>query len=192
MMHKIEYIYQRRDFVAVTRALIRRPFWITALKLLLAALIVGHVFIIDAVVGADAEFSLAYLNSYFDFLPLWVFLLFIIGFGDGLAGLVAAFVFKKNASANKSIRVELHENGIHASSEDIRSEIGWKSIVKVIETNGYLFLALSKREALALPKRAFSSEADFAEALRFVGKHVSPQTPMVKHQRFRILPLKTP
>ncbi|GAK71634.1 hypothetical protein RRU01S_19_00390 [Agrobacterium rubi TR3 = NBRC 13261] len=41
----IRYVCMRSDFIAVTRALIRRPFWQTVLKLVLSLIIAGNLFV---------------------------------------------------------------------------------------------------------------------------------------------------
>ncbi|WHA40438.1 YcxB family protein [Agrobacterium larrymoorei] len=189
-MHEIRYIFERRDFVALTRALVRRPFWTTALKFIFASLIAGHVFVVQLMLSTGKRISADYLDFYFKSLPLWFLPLVFTACGDHLAGLLAAYVFKKNASANKEIIIDLQDDVIRARSDDIKSEIGWKSIVRVIETDKYLFLALSKREALTLPKRAFPSDAALADTMQFVREHVSPQTPVVRHSRFRTIDLR--
>ncbi|NTJ41689.1 YcxB family protein [Agrobacterium larrymoorei] len=191
-MCKIKYIYERRDFVALTRALIKRPLWQIALKLFFASLIAGHIFVVGWLVGGTDRLPPDYMSFYFYFSPLLFAPLFFVLFGDYIAGLNAALIFKRNASANKEISFELLEHGFIASSDDIRSELSWASITKVIETDHHLFLAISRREALTLPKRAFASETDFARTMDFVRNHVSPQTPIVKHTRFQIIDVKAP
>lgn len=188
-MRKFSYVFERRDFVALTKAMVRRSVLATVLTLFFAIIIATHIFIFMALKGAESV-PPDYVKLYVNLLPLWFLPLIFTLFGRQLAGLLAAYVFKKNASANKEIVMELQESSILARSEGIRSEVSWTSIVRIIETDRHLFFALSKREALTLPKRAFASEAEFAEALRFVSSHVSPQTPIVKHMPLRTIDLR--
>ncbi|WP_416408390.1 YcxB family protein [Agrobacterium rosae] len=122
--------------------------------------------------------------------PFWFLPLLLVVFSDQLAGLIAVLVFKTRAAANKEIVVTLSDHGVRARSADINSEISWKGIVKAIETQTHLFLALSKREALILPRRGFASDADYAEGVALVRANLIPSSPFVRHEGLRIIDVK--
>lgn len=189
-MREIRYVFEKPDFVALTRALVRPSLLTTVFRLFFAVIIAANPLIVMVLRGAE-NVSPEYLEIYARYLPLWFLPLFFALFGTQVAGLAAAYVFKRNASANKEIVVELQENFILARSEDIRSEVSWKSVVKVIETDRHLLLALSKREALTLPKRAVASEDEIADVMHFVSSHVSPQTPIVKYRGLRTIDMRS-
>lgn len=131
-----------------------------------------------------------YAEIIFRFWAILFLPLLLVIFGDQLAGAIAALVFKTRAAADKEIIVTLSDNGIHARSADIDSNVSWRGITKAIETKTHMFLALSKREALILPRRGFASSADYDEALCLVRKHLDVSAPFVRHEGFRIIDLK--
>jgi hypothetical protein len=48
-------------------------------------------------------------------------------------------------------------------SENVRSEIKWKALKRVIPTGNYLFLYMSQLGAFIIPKRAFASDQDWKQ-----------------------------
>jgi hypothetical protein len=61
--------------------------------------------------------------------------------------------------------VTIDAAGIETVTPEIRSHVAWGGIKRVIDAKDHLFLTVSRREALMLPKRAFTDAADF-ERLR--------------------------
>jgi hypothetical protein len=188
---EIRYICTRSDFIAVTRALIRRPFWQTALKLALLVIIAGNLFVMAWLWPGKEGVPPWYAEIYFRYWPFWFLPLLLTVFSSHLAALMAAMVFKTRAAANQEIVVTLSQDGVTARSADINSAISWGGIVKAIETKTHLFLALSKREALILPRRGFASAADYVEGFRLIGASLKPFAPFVRHEGLRIIDLKS-
>ncbi|NTF06831.1 YcxB family protein [Agrobacterium rubi] len=187
----IRYVCMRSDFIAVTRALIRRPFWRTALTVVLSLIIAGHLFVMAWFWPVKEGVPTWYAELHFRYWPIWFLPLLLTVFSGHLAGLMAAMVFKTRAAANQDIVVTLSRDGVRARSADINSDISWSGIVKAIQTRTHLFLALSKREALILPRRGFASDADYAEAVCLVRAHLKPSAPFVRHEGLRIIDVKT-
>jgi hypothetical protein len=50
----------------------------------------------------------------------------------------------------------------------MEGRISWPSIVRILQTTDYLFLALSRAEMLVVPKRATPSADAFTDLARYV------------------------
>ncbi|MBV6658355.1 MAG: YcxB family protein [Devosiaceae bacterium] len=79
---------------------------------------------------------------------------------------IAAATFKSLSVAGSMVHVQLEDAAIGTQTEnpDTQSTVAWSAIKAVKENQHGLFLALSKREALLLPRRAFAGDADYQAA----------------------------
>ncbi|WP_210258455.1 YcxB family protein [Rhizobium skierniewicense] len=161
------------------------------MKLVLFVIAAGNVVAITWLWPVKDGMPTWFAEIYFRYWPFWFLPLLLTVFSGHLAGLMAATVFKTRAAANQEIVVTLSKDGVTARSADINSDISWGGIVKAIETKTHLFLALSKREALILPRRGFPSAGDYAEGLRRIGASLKPSAPFVRHKGLCIIDLKS-
>jgi hypothetical protein len=89
-------------------------------------------------------------------------------FGEYLGErLMAAWLFPRYSVANKELTLTLDDDGIRSKLGEIEGRVSWRSIVRIIETKDYLFLAVSRAEMLVVPKRALASAEAFAGLARY-------------------------
>jgi hypothetical protein len=71
------------------------------------------------------------------------------------------------------------DDGLEISSSRITSKVSWKAVSKIETAHGRTFLFLAPRLAFIIPRRAFASEAEFAdwtEAVRRAGANAAAGT----------------
>jgi hypothetical protein len=83
-------------------------------------------------------------------------------------GFKAGCSYQRYAIADQEVRLSFEADGLETLLTNFESWVSWHAIEKVIETPDHAFLAISRREALILPRRAFTSEADYRRWLGFV------------------------
>lgn len=177
--HQITYRFERNDFTAMTRAMTRRP-WTRKVAMVAVWFLVVLVFLF-LFRAAALEFLDPFVRTILlDFLPLWVIGILALLFSSHLMGLSAALIFKHNALACQDIDLLLRKSGIESRTSDMRAEFTWGMVKKIIETDSHLFLTLSRREGLILPRRAFASDDAYRAARDFIAHHAGPQVPMSK------------
>jgi hypothetical protein len=174
--HHVTYRFERRDFVAMTRALTRKP-WTWGLAAVALWLVLVLVLVLLLLSGRFEFLEHGIRVVVIDYLPLWVIGAAALLFG---ARLSAAMVFRNIAYANQEIELLVRPSGIESRTKDIQAEIAWTAVKKIIETSTHLILAISKREALIIPRRAFASDDDYQAARGFIVRHVGPQIPLVR------------
>jgi hypothetical protein len=76
-------------------------------------------------------------------------------------------VFKRYASANKHITIEIGDVGIHWTARDLSGQLAWAAIksITVLSDGSAAVAWLGKIEGLLLPTDGFSSPADFGAAI---------------------------
>ncbi|HXV32322.1 MAG TPA: YcxB family protein [Sinorhizobium sp.] len=177
--HHITYRFERRDFAAMTRALTQKPLgWRLAMVAAWVALFLAFLFFFAGSVARFRE-TLVTLPDYAAAILIPVVALL---FGHHIWGLIAASVFKNNALANRDIELSLRQSGIKGGTAAICYEFDWEAVKKIIETRTHLFLALSKREALIIPRRAFASDGEYQAARRFILSQAGTTTSVVIRQ----------
>ena len=88
-------------------------------------------------------------------------------FGHWLSWGISFLYYRQLASAGATITIVLTDDGVDATSNVADTRLPWASVKRVIGNARHTFLAISKREALILPRRAFASDADFDAARRY-------------------------
>ncbi len=167
---EVKFRFERGDFVAMTNAL-SRPTWRWR-WLATVALIALWAIMLYAMAGSVERAWLVVRGAVQGRLPWDLYVVFAVALlfpwlGHLVAPLMAAMVFKRNALANQEVTLSLDRAGIEGGGAGIQSRIAWSSIKRVIETPRHLFFAISKREAVTLPRRAFGSEQDYQAARAF-------------------------
>jgi hypothetical protein len=83
----------------------------------------------------------------------------------------------RNSGFYGQCALSLDEHGIRESKENGESMRKWSAVEKVITTKAHLFVYTSGVEGFVIPRRAFGSESDFEQFVRFVAKqsNVAPQ-----------------
>jgi hypothetical protein len=169
---RIGYRMQRGDYVALCRALQPKPIRRTLIEIAIFA--VMFLALLCAVSGFDWRTfqqglgALVSLNA-----PWWVYLILLFGLVLALShsqwvALVAALNYRRHALADKDVTLSFDGNGVTATSPNLTSEIGWEAFLKLVETPTHAFLAVSRREALIVPRRAFADEDDHLMLMGFI------------------------
>jgi hypothetical protein len=86
---------------------------------------------------------------------------------------LARWVFKRFAMADKPIAVKFTDSKIAWSSEGIQGEFDWAKIIKLVMVRDYLFLFISKMEAIGVSRRAVSSDDAFDSLVTYAKERVN-------------------
>jgi hypothetical protein len=170
-LYSVTYRMERSDFVALNRVLTRRSPSRVAAEL---ALYFGLLLAIVAVNAGSPERIPGLLADIFDF-PTVLYFVPLIFFGPLLLlaipwimGLRAALLYNRNAVADKEVTLHLTAEGIEGGPTELYSRVGWAAVVKLIETPNHLFVQISPREALIIPRRAVPNEDVYNNLKGFV------------------------
>lgn len=172
---QITYTMTPRDYAAMGRALTRRSWRYSAIALTLWLLCVWCI----AAWLTGIFNPLAMIRSLFQSrLSLWAVAVLGMGvlvtfFSHWLSWTFSFLCYKQIASANTTITMGLTDEAIETSSSVADSTLPWTAVKRVIREIDYLFLPISKRESLILPRRSFASDAEFDEACQYVVERVS-------------------
>jgi YcxB-like protein len=90
--------------------------------------------------------------------------------------LMASWMFPRYSVADKDVTLRFGEQDLRSRVGGNEGRVSWRSIVRVLETEDGLFLALSGAELIAVPKRALPSAAAFADLARQVRAKVDAST----------------
>lgn len=170
----VTYRFERGDFVAMTHALTRTSWrWRLAATAVLIALVVIALYVMAGTIDRTWLALRAVLEGR---LPVDTYVVLVIAvlfawFGHLAGPLAAAMIFKRNALANQEVSLTLDAVGIEGSGGGVQTRIAWASVKRLIETRRHLFFAISKREAVMLPRRAFRSEQDYQAVRAFALQH---------------------
>jgi YcxB-like protein len=86
--------------------------------------------------------------------------------------LLARWMFPRYSIADKDVTLELDEQDIRSKAGGNEGRVSWRSIVRIIETEDGLYLALSRAELIAIPRRALPSADAFADLARQIREQV--------------------
>lgn len=162
---------ERADFVAMSAALSRPA------PTRLAFEIAGYLAIVALVGLALAGSADAYariladafsLPLAFITIPLLLAGPVILSLRPQINGLVAALVYERNASAGRDVVLDLTAEGIEGGAPDLYTQIGWGAVTGLIETPTHLFIRISRREALIIPRRAVPNEDEYRNLRGFI------------------------
>jgi hypothetical protein len=172
MDHTIAYRYGRNDYIAALRAsrstgpLGRLGRWGRAvlLGLLAAALVIVYSY--------DALWGIPWLVLD---IAAGVFLLaaLVAPLGEYLGELLLArWMFPRYSIADQDVTLALDDHDIRSQAGGNEGRVAWRSIGRVIETDAGLFLAVSRAELIAIPRRALPSADAFTDLAREVREKV--------------------
>jgi hypothetical protein len=172
------YTFSRDDYLALVNVT-RRSSW-----RLRAILVVMWLAVFVLIMGLTSESWTQFTQALHDIVtfnevPFFVYLpllagLVLIAIMPSLTMLRAMRLYGGFAIADQDIAIVLDEAGVTTTGPGRQARMEWSYIKRVIVRPSHLFLAISKREAVVVPRRAFASEAEFvavtALALRKVPK----------------------
>lgn len=125
----------------------------------------------DAGLTADEVLSWAYLS---EILPLNAGLIALVALVDILFDrILPSWIFKRYSMANKLLTFTFHDDGIIWSSEGFKGEFAWSKVMKIVTLKDYLFLFISKLEAVCIPQRAFPSKDAFDHFISYAKERVN-------------------
>jgi hypothetical protein len=88
-----------------------------------------------------------------------------------------AFVTTQISGKNKTMMtehsIELYEDHFVSEDQYGRSELRWDIVQKLRRTRSFIIIYISKNSAMMIPRKAFSSDADWHSFYRFVHTHCS-------------------
>lgn len=124
--------------------------------------------------------------AYTDWGPDWDFLsgsapvvlygaLYLTVFAALKVFVLSSWAFRRCAIANKPVTITFGENGIVQSSEGVKSELAWSKMTRLVTLKGYLFLFISRVEAICIPQRALASEDVFHSLVTYAKARVNAQ-----------------
>jgi hypothetical protein len=169
---RISYRTTRADYVALCMAMMRDPWRRIVIEIAIYLALVAIT--LFAASNFDTATFMRVLGDIASFAaPWWLYVLLVAGPLLALAhpqwvALIAAFTYNRNAIADKDVALSFDGNGIVTTAPNLVSHLAWDAIIRVIETPTHAFLAISRREALILPRRAFADEHDWKMLLGFI------------------------
>ena len=167
----VSFRMQRGDFVALTRALVRLDPRKDTIKI---AAYFGALLAINWLTAGSIDALIASLVDTFSFPnvllygPLIAAAPLLLLLAPQLASLNAAAIYKRNAIADREVTVHLTAEGIEGGATDLYSRVGWAAVTRLIETPTHLFIQISRREALLIPRRAVPNEDEYNNLKGFV------------------------
>lgn len=170
-LFRISYRLERGDHVARVIALTHRPLWHT---LALAALYYGLLALLVLIQSGSLDSFAAELlrlltaPTFFEVLPYLLPGLLLLAPASWLTAAIAALAYKRSGAANMEITLDVTADGIEVSLADRASRVSWAAISRLIDTPSHLFIQLSRREALIIPRRAVAGDDRYHNLVGFI------------------------
>lgn len=169
-LYSLGYRMDRSDFVALSKVLTRQKPIRVVLEL---ALYFGALLAIAAVAGGpqnllDTLGRFMASPLFLAYLPLILLGPVLLLLTPQITGLIAATVYRRNAMADREITLHLTAEGIEGGATDLYSRVGWGAVLKLVETPTHLFMQISRREALFIPRRAVPNEDQYNNLKGFI------------------------
>ena len=178
----IRFRFSRSDYVGMSVALARTPLW---RRVAIAALAVAVVFLFGVAgdaAGRGGSFRESLRALWGDLVsggaPALIYVLFALIAAltlcrHWLSGVVAFALYRRQPIAETDHEIRLSEAGIDIVTPLLSSTIAWPAVKRVIETPRLFLIAISARQAVVVPRRAFETEAAFQSMRAFVQAHLS-------------------
>jgi hypothetical protein len=165
--YEFTYVMQRRDFVALTFAIQQITPW-----RFVATIVLCIIFMTGAYLLGNGPQAATILERPMEIVVLAGFevvtLLFLIfPFRWFYLWYAASTVFRRNAAAGKAMRFVIDAAAIVGGMEGISTTVAWPAVTRLIEKPNHLFLAISRREAMILPRRTFANDTERAAFTEF-------------------------
>ena len=169
-LYSLSYRMERGDFVALSKVLTRQKPGRVLLELVLYF---GALLAIAAFAGGpqnllDTLGRFAASPLFFGYLPLILLGPVLLLLTPQITGLIAALVYRRNAMADREVTLHLTAEGIEGGATDLYSRVGWAAVLRLVETKTHLFMQISRREALFIPRRAVPNEDQYNNLKGFI------------------------
>jgi hypothetical protein len=100
---------------------------------------------------------------------MFVVMLIVAPLGEATADqLLSRLRFPQLSVANKECTLVFGEEGIRSNYGGIEGRVPWRAIVRILETNDYLLLVISRAEVILVPQRALPSADAAAELAHYI------------------------
>lgn len=175
------YQFNRADYLALSKAM-ARPLW----RLRLGLLLICVMMIIGLLLLATKDWAdfLVVLQDLVSMrrvpAPIYVVLGLFLGLGvfaPQLRRWQAMRIYSWNAIADREVELEITEDAVRLTGPGRDARMDWPLVRKVILSPQYLFLAVSRREAIVLPRRAFTTPGEFEAITALARRKVPPVGP---------------
>jgi hypothetical protein len=169
-LFRINYRLQRRDHVARVVALSRRPRALAVAIAIYYGLLLLSLLLRAGSVDAFATEVLHLLTvpAIFDILPYLLPGLLLLVPASAYAALFGSLAYRRSGLAGADTVLDVTADGVAAAVADRASRVAWSAVTRLIETPDHLFLQLSRREALIIPRRALGDPADYQNLVGFI------------------------
>jgi YcxB-like protein len=175
------YTFTRDDYLAMVHALDQPQQGVRTI--LVTAWISLFVLVIGLMSKNWPEFLQAMRDLVtFNEVPFFIYGLLLAGFVliallPNLTLLRAMRLYSGLAIADQQIDVVIDEAGLTTSVPGRHGQLEWSIFRRVVVKPEHLFLTISRREALLLPRRAFATAAEF-EAVTALAQRKVPSVPL--------------
>lgn len=161
----ISFRFEPEDYVVLSEILARRP--------------VRRVLVALAIYVALGAFVVLAYGADLTAIPWWVLAVLVIGpllavFNVAASGLIARLTYRRNPAAGETMTLTFDDQAIGVDRPTLSSRIAWSNIKQIIETRDHAILAISRREGIPVPRRAFASDTDYAALVRFAQARIAP------------------
>jgi len=176
--YRIAYTMQRSDYVAMCLALFRPTLRVRLIK-------IGVFIVLAAIVlfiaGRGYEDFGRFVAVMANAMPWWFYPLILgagllIFYSHWISCLYAWSWFGKMTPADKDVTITFNAAGVELESRTASSKLKWDAFVRLIRERDQVFMALARSVAIIVPRRAFSSDAEFEAFWSFVGRQVAAGT----------------
>lgn len=169
-LYSLGYRMDRSDFVALSKVLTRQKPIRVVLELVLYF---GALLAIAAVAGGPQNLldTLGrFMTSplFLAYLPLILLGPVLLLLTPQITGLIAAMVYRRSPIADREVLLHLSAEGIEGGPADLYARVGWAAVQQLVETPTHLFLRISQREALFIPRRAVPHEDQYNNIKGFI------------------------
>lgn len=168
----VRFRMTRGDYMALSAMLTRRP--LSRVVIELAIYVAALLALALIVAGGNVEAAIRAIGQLFT-PPTGLLYLALILAGPLLliltpwiTGLIAGIIYRRNAIADQDIVLHLTAQGIEGGAVDLYSRIGWAAVNRLVETPDHLFIQISPREALIIPRRAVPNEDVYRNIVGFI------------------------
>lgn len=171
------FTFRRDDYLAMVQALDQPQHGVRTI--LVIAWISLFVLIIGLMSDGWPQFVQAMTDLVtFNEVPVFVYAMFLVGIAlialmQNLTLLRAMRIYGSLASADQFIDIVIDETGLITSVPGRHSKLDWSVFRRVVVRPEHLFLTISRREAVLVPRRAFSNAMEF-EAVKALAQRKVP------------------
>lgn len=162
-LFRINYRLQRADHLARVVALSRRS---PARTLAVAAGCLGLLLLL--LLSQSGFPGLLSMPALLETLPWLLPVLLLLLPSSLYAAVFGGLAYQRSGLAGAEITIDVTPGGLVAAVTDRASRLAWSAVTRLIETPDYLFLQLSRREALIIPRRAVGDPADYQNLVGFI------------------------